>query len=62
MGNCLKAFAKNETDLNNNGIKDRDEIINVINEYVLKKLEEIEKKELEKSVKLKTKNIKRLIR
>ena len=26
MGSCLSSFAKNETDLNNNGLGDRDEI------------------------------------
>ena len=32
MGSCLSSFVKNETDLNKNGIGDRDEMIKMVNE------------------------------
>jgi len=62
MGNCLTSFFKNETDLNKNGIGDRDEMIRMINEYVIKKLDEKEKKKIEKLSKTQTKSIKKLLK
>ena len=62
MGSCLSSFAKNQTDLNNNGLGDRDEMIKMINEYVIKKLDEKEKKKIEKQSKAQTKSIKKLIK
>ena len=62
MGKCLSSFVKNETDLNKNGIGDRDEMIKMVNEYVMKKLDEKEKKKIEKLSKTKTKSIKKLLK
>ena len=62
MGKCLSVFVKNETDLNNNGIGDRDEMIKMVNEYVMKKLDEKEKKKIEKLSKTQTKSIKKLLK
>jgi len=62
MGNYLTSFFKNETDLNQNGIGDRDEMIRMINEYVIKKLDEKEKKKIEKLSKTQTKSIKKLLK
>lgn len=62
MGSCLSSFVKNETDLNNNGIGDRDEMIKMVNEYVMKKLDEKEKKKIEKLSKTQTKSIKKLLK
>tara|TARA_R110002020_G_scaffold387544_1_gene598194 strand:+ start:74 stop:262 length:189 start_codon:yes stop_codon:yes gene_type:complete len=62
MGKCLSSFVKNETDLNNNGIGDRDEMIKMVNEYVMKKLDEKEKKKIEKLSKTQTKSIKKLLK
>ena len=31
---CIKSFFMNKTDINNNGIKDRDEFINIIKTYL----------------------------
>ena len=62
MGNYLTSFFKNETDFNNNGLNDRDEMIRMVNEYVIKKLDEKEKKKTEKLSKTQTKNIKKLLK
>tara|TARA_Y100000004_G_C8850996_1_gene384708 strand:+ start:158 stop:346 length:189 start_codon:yes stop_codon:yes gene_type:complete len=62
MGKCLSSFAKNETDLNNNGLGDRDEMIRMVNEYIIKKLDEKEKKKIEKLSKTQTKSIKKLLK
>jgi|TARA_S200002703_G_scaffold131934_2_gene119610 peptidyl-tRNA hydrolase len=62
MGSCLSSFVKNETDLNKNGIGDRDEMIKMVNEYVMKKLDEKEKKKIEKLSKTQTKSIKNLLK
>ena len=62
MGKCLSSFVKNETDLNKNGIGDRDEMIKMVNEYVMKKLDEKEKKKIEKLSKTQTKSIKKLLK
>tara|TARA_Y100001938_G_C8068564_1_gene421733 strand:+ start:834 stop:1022 length:189 start_codon:yes stop_codon:yes gene_type:complete len=62
MGNYLTSFFKNETDLNKNGMGDRDEMIRMINEYVIKKLDEKEKKKIEKLSKTQTKSIKKLLK
>lgn len=34
MWACIKSFFMNKTDINNNGIKDRDEFINIIKTYL----------------------------
>ena len=62
MGKCLSSFAKNETNLKNNKLDDRDEMIRIVNKYIIKKLDEKEKKKIEKLSKTQTKSIKKLLK
>ena len=54
----VKSFISNETDLNNNGVPDRDEIV----KYNLEKLDKKELKENEKKLKNKKKIFKKLLK
>tara|TARA_A100000171_G_scaffold48147_1_gene55165 strand:+ start:750 stop:935 length:186 start_codon:yes stop_codon:yes gene_type:complete len=54
----VKSFISNETDLNNNGVPDRDEIV----KYVLEQLDKKELKENEKKLKNKKKIFKKLLK
>ena len=45
MGNLIMKFCSGETDLNGNGLNDRDEILKVVDQYIMKKeLKENEQK------------------
>ena len=37
MGNLIMKFCSGETDLNGNGLNDRDEILKVVDQYIMKK-------------------------
>ena len=37
MGNLIMKFCSGETDLNGNGLNDRDEILKVVDQYIIKK-------------------------
>lgn len=54
----VKSFISNETDLNNNGVPDRDEIV----KYVLEQLDKKELKENQKKLKNKKKIFKKLLK
>jgi len=51
MGNLLIKFCDNQTDLNNNGVPDRDELIKVIEEQLKNKKSKQNKKILKKIIK-----------
>ena len=45
MGNLIMKFCSGETDLNGNGLNDRDEILKVVEQYIMRKeLKENEQK------------------
>ena len=45
MGNLIMKFCSGETDLNANGLNDRDEILKVVEQYIMRKeLKENEQK------------------
>lgn len=51
MGNLLIKFCDNQTDLNNNGIPDRDELVKVIEQQMNKIKEKQQKKIIKKLIK-----------
>ena len=45
MGNLIMKFCSGETDLNGNGLNDRDDILKVVDQYIMRKeLKENEQK------------------
>jgi len=51
MGNLLIKFCDNQTDLNNNGVPDRDELVKVIEQQMNKIKEKQQKKIIKKLIK-----------